>query len=447
VQRFIDAGKRFLLKAFPFLEHARLGREALDTLRRTFTGPLRRAAGPDALRLVIVNHFYDQDIDAYARARTDCELWILHHSAVGGIRAFFQPEPGLAVDYRGPWMQKRVRAARSHFVRQAVAYIRQKVRPDAVVVPSDLFFWLRPILEEFTAVGVPVIAQDKEGTLTPGPLTEENLALWVKRYPPLSQRYLFWGQVQRDAWVKVGLDPAKIRIVGMPRSDFFFHPERHASPESLGLPGGKKLVTFFTFEGDVYLTADVKGRQIGRPWLPMRRDIHETLVRLARERSDVHVIVKVHPQCPEIEEIQAELSSAPSNLTIMLGAATAAHLVANSAVVVGFQTTALIETMLTNKPIVYCGWAPQHDRYLPWLNPIPQSGACFQPASAEAMLELLNGLLDGRLAVPPQMLTNRRAFSSRYFHDARGATADRTLQAIAEEVASWRAARGRRAAA
>jgi hypothetical protein len=272
---------------------------------------------------------------------------------------------------------------------------------------------------------------------------QEHLALCMRHYPPLAYRFLFWGPVALDAWTQVGFDPARGRIIGMPRSDFFYHPQRHAPPESLGVPPGKKLVTFFTFEGNVYLTPDIKGRPIGRPWLQMRREIHDALVHLAGRRPDVHVIVKCHPQSPEIDEIRGELSAAPSNLTILLGAATAANLIVNSTVVVGFQTTALIETLLTDKPIIYCGWAAEHPRYLDWLIPIPSSGACFQPASAGEFLTLLGQLLDGQVAVPEAMRQGRAAFAARYFRDTRGSAADQVLQAVAEEVASWHAQRHR----
>jgi hypothetical protein len=423
-----------------------LGRAALEHLRSSFTGPLRRAEGAGALRLVILNHFYDQDIDAFARCATDCELWILQHSDVAGIRPFFQPEPELHTDYRGAHVQKRVRAARRYFGREAVAHIRAIARPDAVVAPSDSFYWFRPLMEEFNAQGVPVIVQDKEGTLTPGPLTEEHVAQLVRSYPPMAQRFLFWGPVHREVWERAGLSPPLVRVVGMPRSDFFFHPQRHARPESLGLPAGKKLVTFFTYEGNVYLTSDSKGRPIGKPWLGMRQSTHQALIALARQRPDVHGVVKCHPQSQEIDEIRAELAEAPANLTVMLGASTASNLIVNSAVVIGFQTTAMIETMLTSTPIIYTGWAEEHDRYLDWLIPLPQSGACFLPGSGEELFDLTSRLLDGRTTVPESMLRSRQAFAARYFHDARGVTTERVLQAIAEEVAQWRRTQAARVA-
>jgi hypothetical protein len=435
MQRLWQIGRSFLERRFSYFENRRLGRMAFSHLQASFQGPARRAVHPDALRLLILNHFYDQDIDAFLQARHDCAIWILQHSDVVGIRAFFQPEPGLAVDYNGRWMQPRVRRARRLFVGAAVKYLRQRARPDVVLCPSDVFFWFRPFIEEFRARGVPVVVQDKEGTLTPGPLTEESLALTVRHYPPLANRYYFWGPIQHDAWTKAGLEPGRIRVLGQPRSDFFFHPDRHASPEQLGFPAGKRLVTCFTFEGDVYLTADLRGRNLGRPWLRMRQELHAALQQLAADRPDIHVVVKCHPQSLELDEIHRELAGAPPNLSILHGAATAANLIVNSAVVIGFQTTALIEAMLTQVPILYCAWAVEHDRHLDWLIPLAGSGGCFQVRSATELSDLTGRLLDGAADVPAAMLARRAAFAARYFKDTRGGVADRILADLAEQVA------------
>jgi hypothetical protein len=202
----------------------------------------------------------------------------------------------------------------------------------------------------------------------------------------------------------------------------------------MGFPGGKRLVTCFTYEANVYVTNDVCHRNIGRPWLRMRRQLHAALVTLARLRSDIHVAVKCHPQCPELEEIRAELEGAPANLTILTGNATGLNLIVNSAVVIGFQTTALIETMLTAAPILYTSWAEEHQRYLDWLIPLPQSGACYLPASAEELLGMVQRLLDGELRVSAEMLASRRAFASRYIESTQGCSCERILRDIAETL-------------
>src|SRR5262249_512132 len=259
----------------PWVRDALKGRECLAVFRDRFVSPARVAASCDALRLVILNHFYDQDVDAFLRAEVDCEIWLLDPWMTWGVRDFFRPElDDIHRNYDDPDMQACVRSARRHFVAAAVSHVLTKAKPDAVLATSDVFFWFRPFIEEFQSRGVAVVVQDKEGVLAPGLLMEEHLALVVRNYPPTSDRYYFWGDVQRDAWVKAGLDPARIRVLGQPRSDFFFHPERFGSKADLGLPEGKKLVTCFTFDADAYLAYGDGGCAFGKPWGRMREEMH-----------------------------------------------------------------------------------------------------------------------------------------------------------------------------
>jgi surface carbohydrate biosynthesis protein len=413
-------------KQCPWVRDALKGRECLALFRAHFSGPARASLRDDALRLVILNHFYDQDMDSFLRADVDCAIWRLDPRMIWGVRDFFRPgSDDLHVAYESRAMQACVRAARRHFVSKAVAYVLARAAPDIVLTTSDVFFWFRPFVEEFQAQGVPVVVQDKEGVLAPGPLMENHLALVMRNYPPFADRYYFWGNIQRDGWVQAGLDPSRIRVLGQPRSDFFFHPARFGSKAQLGLPEGKKLVTCFSFDADAYLAYGERSSDLGKPWKRMRDEMHAALKRLAAERSDTYVVVKCHPQSQELDAIREELRDA-TNLTILYGAATAAQLIVHSDVIVGFQTTALIESMLTAKPIVYCGWAEKHAAYAHLLLPIAESGACYLPDSPAALYELLTSLLE-HPEVPASMLAGRREFVSRYIADADGYTANRIL--------------------
>jgi hypothetical protein len=438
VESAIRETRHLVRRTFPALVYREIGQAALRHLQATFAAPARKARHPDALRLVIVNHFYELDINAFLKADFDCQIHVLDQTHVGGIRRFFDPEPGIEVDHNSPPIRKVYLRARRYFASAGVDHILATGRPDVVLAPSDIFYWFRPFIEEFQARGVPVAVQDKEGTITPGPLVEEMMAKLIRNIPPLADRYYHWGQVQYESWTRGGLDPGKIRILGMPRSDFFYHPERYARRVDLGLPDDKRLVTCFTYEANVYLTTDVSGRNLGRPWLKMRQQMHAALIRLARLRPDIHIVVKCHPQCLEIDEIRAELAGAPNNVTILTGNTTGANLIVHSSVVIGFQTTALMETMLTAAPIVYTGWVEEHERYLPWLIPLALSGACYLPGSAEEMVSWALDLLDGRMHMTPEMLACRTAFASRYFADTRGHACERILRDIAETLSPRR---------
>lgn len=396
--------------------------------------PSREAKSTSSPRFLILNHFYDQDIQAFLLADFDCGIWVLNQEAVAGIRAFFgEGSLPLTVDSNGPEMANQVNAARLHFARPAVERMLREVRPDAVITPSSVFYWFRPFMQEFQRAGVPVIVQDKEGTLVDSPIIDITYELIMKNYPPLAEAYFFWGDNQANKWAQAGMQRSAMRLLGMPRSDFFNHPERFPTPTAMGLPEGKKIVTFFTFEANVYLKFDFQNIGINRPWLQLRREIHEEIVSMAKSRPDLHFVVKCHPQSPEVDEIRSELDEKLANLTVMTGASTAASLVVLSEVVIGFQTTALIETMLTDKPIVYAGWAEEHSKFYQYLIPIPDSGACYLPSNRGEFRKIVEDLVDGREKTSATMHGNRASFAARYFANPDGRTAERILRQIVRE--------------
>ena len=69
----------------------------------------------------------------------------------------------------------------------------------------------------------------------------------------------------------------------------------------------------------------------------MRDDLHAARPRaLARERPDVEIVVKAHPQQTELAEVTAEFERTPvPNVKLMSGAKSASHLIAHADVIVG----------------------------------------------------------------------------------------------------------------
>ena len=144
----------------------------------------------------------------------------------------------------------------------------------------------------------------------------------------------------------LGVQEERALIVGQPRSDFFFHPERWPSKEALGLDASKPLVLAFTFAADAYVemlpAGSLKLKNGYKPWTQLRIQFHRQLLRFARENPEFEVVVKAHPQQWDLEQARKEVMAEQlPNVHFWSGAATASHLIVNAQVIVGFQTTAL----------------------------------------------------------------------------------------------------------
>ncbi|MFN0253037.1 MAG: CDP-glycerol glycerophosphotransferase family protein [Kofleriaceae bacterium] len=399
--------------------------------RRFFREGPRRRGSPRAPVFVIVNHCYDLDLDALCAAPGDYTLWVFDpFTMFPDIHYFFPPgQRDLDCVYGEGPMRASIERYKEQLVRPLVRHLIRETELDALIASSDVFYYLRPIIEELRTNGIPTIVQDKEGTIAPGPIMDKHARLLAERYPPIADQYYVWNETHRDFWHRAGMAIERMHILGQPRSDFFFHRERWPSKASMGLSSNKKLVVVFTFDTDAYLRAT--GPMESRPWQDLRDATHDVVRELARERDDVEVVIKAHPQQEQLAEIQTEFAHPPPNVKVITGAASASHLMVHADVIVGFQSTAMIEAMLTPAPVFYVGWGPRHAELADALIPIHTSGGCIVPAGRDDFAQQLRRGLAGELAPSTNVKRARKAFTDRYFFEADGHCAERVLQAAA----------------
>jgi hypothetical protein len=407
---------------------------AIDAARRRLyieqwlrAGPRRRGTSAGKT-FVIVNHCYDLDIEALLAADTPHTLWILDPFRLfRDAHHFFPPEQrDLNCVYGEGAMRASIERLKASWLRAFTARLVAETKLHALITPSDVFYYLRPLIEELRARGVPTVVQDKEGTIAPSAMMEEHARLVAERYPPLADRFVFWNDNVRAWWRRIGLPDERSVVIGQPRSDFFFHAERWPSKASLGLSDHKRLVVFFTYDADTYLRTT--HALPDRPWKALRDETHAALRDLARERDDIEVVIKAHPQQVELPEVIAEFAAdAQPNVHVMAGAGTASPLLVRADVIVGFQSTVMIEAMLTKQPVIYAGWGAAHDEHSTGLVPIHTSGGCELPRSRADLDRMLRAALDRQLAPSAAMLRARTAFTDRYFHGADGHVSERVL--------------------
>ena len=403
--------------------------------RRFFRDGPRKRGGVGGRTFVIFNHCYDLDIDALCAADGPHALWVLDPFALfTDVHHYFPPgQRDLACVYGEGEMRRSIVRFKAAYVTDLARRLQRDTGLDALITPSDTFYYLRPLIEELHALGIPTIVQDKEGTIAPSPIMDTHARMIAERYPPIADLFLFWSETHRDFWQRVGLAQERTRVIGQPRSDFFFHADRWPSKASLGLSQGKRLIVVFTYDTDAYLR--VTEPIPNGPWQDIRDDLHAAVRELARERPELEIVVKAHPQQAELAALIAEFSSQSiSNVTLMSGAKAASHLIVHADLIVGFQSTVMIEAMLTAKPVVYAGWGDHHDKVSDTLIPIHRSGGCLVAHSRGDLDRMLREAIDGRLVPSPAMIHARKAFTDRYFFDADGHVGERILARVAKLV-------------
>lgn len=300
--------------------------------------------------ILAVNHFYDQDIQALINASDSTDLNLI----VINPRNLFAPIVSLfPVDIRAgklPYDDSSVSSERRYAKRISKIIFRtlyRRLNFDIILTPSDAYYWIREFIHVSKNENVPTVVVDKEGTISPYYFV--NHCLEVKDlYPPISDKFIVWSENQKEFWSNCGVSPDNIEIIGQPRSDLLMS----LKPEKLNLFEEERnpTVLFYTYELDAYIPSHMY--EAGLTWSDLRNQCHEQIKRLAQENSEVNFIIKCHPQQLDIEEIENDFNGY-ENLKVLTGSASSNQLLVNSDLVVGFQTTALIESIVLRKPTIY----------------------------------------------------------------------------------------------
>lgn len=368
------------------------------------------------MRLLVLDHFFDQDIAALQAAAGDLVEWriwpydevrwealrVFPERVATGLEAFAASD--LAVE-RARFRRVFERLLDEQFMRFPC---------DALVVPSDTFFYVRTAADACHRLGMPFFVAQKETTIAEHTMVEH--AARVARFaPPTHDHMTVCSERHKQFWVRAGARPESITVTGQPRFDFY----SHAVPGPVG-----RTVLFFSYHLDAYHPEE----GAAPVWQAMHRETEEALAELAREGW--RVLVKPHPQQPRPDLLPG--------LELLPAGADTRELILHADVVVGFQTTALFEAMLARKPVLYTGWDPEALRLGNALIPFGTwNRAIDVVTSGDALAEAV------RRARRPDEVTMqlRRQVVADFLGPVDGAASVRTLAVISDVVQQFEATR------
>lgn len=311
------------------------------------------------MRIIALDHFFDQDLAALRRALRPGEALTaipyrrLHRlaqrsfpaAAFSGLKAAYDPEMGDA------WRRYE------RDIERVAGWLSVAYEPSVFVTPSDSFFYVRPLISAFERLGVPSVVVQKETTISPMVMAEHSLA--VGRFVPfMSDAMTVCSERHRNFWVRAGADPARVVVTGQPRFDVY------AAAADSGPREGRPTLLYLSYDDIAYLPSDT-GVAFEGTWQELRR---ATEMAIADVSDRWRVVVKRHPQQPMAQEwLGGRVEHAPRD------ADTRALILAADAVV-GFQTTALFEAAVARRPILYAAWGDVYRRSREMLIPFESFG-------------------------------------------------------------------------
>jgi hypothetical protein len=362
------------------------------------------------VKILIIDHLFGQDIEALLQAQHGHEVLVMSFETIANAAHQIFPDEvfcGLAV-YHEP----RFAEHRKHWTavsREILHALRRQFPYECLVAPSDTIFYLRDLMAHGQAEGIPTIVLQKETTISPW--TMDTFALDVKRYyPSIAELMVVCSERHKEFWNRTGRNPTTTTVRGQPRFDHYRHPERWKNLESMGIrvDRSKPTILFLSYDLFAYSTETDENCNVVSMWNELRTETELALSSLAHE--GYNVLVKPHPQQQAAEDEKRFQAYAGKEwkhrVQLLSPGVDIRHLMVNIDIAVGFQTTALLEAMIAQKPIVYTHWTDAVYRAAPGLIPYHDHGDILHIARSPADLVSLVRASTG--AVIPAEVTQKR---------------------------------------
>ena len=380
--------------------------------------------------MLAFDHFFDQDLRALRSALDPADtvvvepyqrLWHLARSHFPAA-AFHT----LAAAYEAPASESWRRYAPA--AERVARRLLQATRPEVFVVPSDVFFYLRPVIQDFACHGVPTVVVQKETTISPMVMTAhaEQVREWT---PFISDHMTVCSERQKQFWLNAGTDGAAITVTGQPRFD------RYAGARAVARRPGPPRLLYLSYDDIAYLPSDT-GVPFNGSWQALREGTERTLAAAAQRGWSV--TAKRHPQqSASTDWLGAAVARAPQS-------ADTRDLVADADVVVGFQTTALFEAAAAGRRIIYPAWGDVFDEAVDLLIPFHEMpGLVTHVRSSDELAATLAG---GVEAIPPPGPEGRRLYEE-HLGPVDGHASDRVITLLRAMAATGRYGARRRPSA
>lgn len=298
-----------------------------------------------------------------------------------------------------------------------------------VILPKYNDDYTLELIRAFHEAGFVTVVYDREGTVTSRRM--EFVPQIVAQQAPGCDFVVTYNEAHKEFFDRIfrisQTPPPTITIIGNPGSDEWFLNERLKANAAEPFSTERCRILFFAF-GEfsyVYDTDYLKGKE--QIWRSLLHDTHCALAG-DLERFPAHELwYKRGPKGNRDYWAGSEEVLAMRNATLIDSKANSNELIAKCDVVIAFQTTAIIDAMFSNKPIIYCAWGPAYDELradLIRFDEFAETGAIFHAKSEAELLALLSSgrrLLDinfdARKRIREQFSSNPDGCVSRRFVD------------------------------
>jgi hypothetical protein len=327
--------------------------------------------------------------------------------------------------------------------------LERHVKFDAVVTGNFGYYAERELAMVLERMGTPFIAMHKENLKSPGRI-EFSMTIYRDRRGPFGgRRILVYNESERLLQIDARVaSPEKITVCGMPRLDRA-HEWRRANAGKRRSMERRPQVLFFSFTPKALLPRIGRRPQAGfesnaesieeslemLSWEELSRQTHQAALTLAKENSEIDVVIKSKSRVRERSEMYRMIGDGrrlPDNLKLVIGG-DPLNLIKESDVVCGFNTTALLEALATGKPVVIPRFAEAVERKMQRYIVDLEDAAEYAESPAELVV-LLRGHALSREPAPLELNSAQHRVLVRWVGNADGCAGERVRSAVLSEI-------------
>ena len=307
------------------------------------------------------------------------------------------------------------RRLRAH-LRKILTTIDEEYSPSAFVSASvNDMRWLETI-GVARSLGHRWVVTEREGVLTPAVIAND-VDVVRKDVKPNIDMMLVANGTHRDFWRAVGMDPSRICVSGDLKTDIWRYPHIWPSRSAIHpwLQDDRCLIVYFSFGARYYIEPshfpDLDG-----DWSDLQSAHYRVIRRMAEKYdSSVQIVVKSSARASDLNN-NSDFSDL-HNVIVLRTGGLALDLIICSDIVVGFQSTATIEAMFTDKPILYPAWGEVYNKVADFLIPIHTSTGVNWLHSEKEFEENLEELIQfqEKRKLDRSVIIERKNFREKYY--------------------------------
>lgn len=245
---------------------------------------------------------------------------------------------------------RRGRKKYYRYLKRFFPFLKIFIGFDAVLVGNIGYLPQQELARISEEKKVPYLVLHKEGLAIPGDFARR--AALYKNIPFVGAKMLFYNNSIHEAVLSQGIHGISAKnteVVGIPRLDFYFS-DRSGKND-------RRMVPFFSFyPPDKFrdlIEKDDKEKNLKAERLS--EEFHRWIIEFAKNHPECKVIIKTKVASHYVDYVQKIFQKyfghQLENLTIT-NAGTAAQMIRDSAVVIGYNSTVLLEGIIAGKTVV-----------------------------------------------------------------------------------------------